>query len=233
MTKYRKWGFLFLVGVLLTLHSDFSISLENESSNQPLEFRQSFFPGIHCLCHVKMTTVSWIQYNFGENNLLNKIISGEKSLSMFGGTQCWYCFCDWQGVRVGIFCVYVTQLLGAWSAWNSLLIGRGQGFHWEVYWFISWFPGVGLTIMSSVQKPQTRFQLPYWRHLDDNPNWSWELWHGWVHVVSRGKYIHLITSSQSSSACVLATPHFFFTVSSLQLVKITLPLPAPPQNHHG
>lgn len=229
----QKAGLFVFVGVLLTLHSDFSISLENESSNQPLEFRQSFFPGIHCLCHVKMTTVSWIKYNFGGKQLIKTKSLQEKKPWVCFGKQCWYCFCDWQGVRVGIFCVYVTQLPGAWSAWNSPLISRGQGFHWEVYWFISWFPGVGLTIMSSVQKPQTRFQLLYWRHLDDNPNWSWELWSGWVHVVSRGKHIHLITSSQCSSVCVLATPHLFFTVSSLQLVKINLPLPAPPQNHHG
>lgn len=41
--------------------SDFSISLENESSKQPLEFGQVLLPGTHHLCHVKKTMVSLIK----------------------------------------------------------------------------------------------------------------------------------------------------------------------------
>ena len=151
---------------------------------------------------------------------------------MFWGTQCWCCFCDWQGLRVGIFCVYVTQLLGAWSTWNSPLIGRGQGFHWEVliYFLVSWswFDNHELSSKDTNSVPVATLKAFRWQFKLVVRTLTW------VGPCSIEGQTHPSHYQNPVFFCMCPRcPHLLFTVSSLQLVKIALPLPAPPQNHHG
>lgn len=160
-----------------------------------------------------------------------KSLQGEKGPSIWGEFS--VCVGSVIGRALGLESfMYIMKLAGGlnylhlWSAEVKISLGKFV----DCAAFISWFPDGQFENHKLSPKPTNLVQIAILNAF----RWQSNLviiTLRWVNpIILRGKDIHLITESVCSSANILPLP--LFILSSSQLEKTHLILPAPPQSCH-